>query len=189
MEAAPDNLGLSETTAAPFGLGMPGLTAPVASQSEANTRSVFVEHCLHIDRPVKAVSAALSAQPRQWFPRLDGPGHAGVGPAFGLRKKVTVEVGEPLTTGDWTEVPVTWKATFIERLFPVMVGKVELAPVDPCVTRVRVCGMYEPPLGRLGKQLDDALLHKVAEATVRELAESIAKRLEAPTADALISPN
>src|ERR1700682_2662593 len=166
-------------TTAPFGLSFPGLTAPVASRSEADTRSVFVEHCLHIDRPVKAVSAALRAQPRQWFPRLDGPGRAGVGPAFGFRKKVIVEVGEPLITGDWTEVPVTWKATFIERLFPVMVGKVELAPVDPDVTRLRVCGMYEPPLGRLGKHLDDAFLHKVAEATVRELAESIAKRLAA----------
>jgi hypothetical protein len=171
---------------------MPGLTAPVASPSEANTRTVFVEHSLHIDRPIRVVSAALSAQPRQWFPRLDGPSQAGVGPrvaGIALRKKVTVEVGEPLTTGDWTEVPVTWKATFIARLFPVMVGRVELAPVDPCVTRVRVCGMYEPPLGRLGKQLDDALLHRVAEATVRELAESIANRLEALTADALISPN
>jgi hypothetical protein len=39
--------------------------------------------------------------------------------------------------------------------------------------------MYQPPLGGLGKELDDALMHKVAEATVRELAESIAKRLEA----------
>jgi hypothetical protein len=52
------------------------------------------------------------------------------------------------------------------------------------VTRLTVCGMYEPPLGSLGKQLDDALLHRVAEATVKELAESIGKRLEALTADA-----
>jgi hypothetical protein len=38
--------------------------------------------------------------------------------------------------------------------------------------------MYEPPFGRFGKHLDDALMHRVAEATVRELADSIAKRLE-----------
>jgi hypothetical protein len=59
-----------------------------------------------------------------------------------------------------------------------MTGKVELAPVDLRNTRLTVCGMYEPPLGRLGKQLDDALMHRTAQATVKDLAESIAKRLE-----------
>jgi hypothetical protein len=63
-------------------------------------------------------------------------------------------------------------------MFPVMTGTVELAPVDARVTRLTVCGMYEPPFGRLGKHLDDALMHRVADATVRELACSIAKRLE-----------
>ena len=63
-----------------------------------------------------------------------------------------------------------------------MTGKVELAPVDAGVTRLTVCGMYEPPFGSLGKHLDDALMHRIAEATVRELADSIAKRLTAATA-------
>jgi hypothetical protein len=84
-----------------------------------------------------------------------------------------------LTAGDWITVPVKWQATFIKRLFPVMAGRVGLSPVDPHTTRLTVSGMYQPPLGGLGKELDDALMHKVAEATVRELAESIAKRLEA----------
>jgi hypothetical protein len=43
--------------------------------------------------------------------------------------------------------------------------------------------MYEAPLGRLGKQLDDALMHRTAQATVKELAESIAKRLEIGLSD------
>ncbi len=33
-------------------------------------------------------------------------------------------------------------------------------------------------LGRVGKERVDALMHRVAEATVKELAESIAQRLE-----------
>jgi len=37
--------------------------------------------------------------------------------------------------------------------------------------------MYEPPLGRLGEELNAAVMHKVAERTVRELAESIAQKL------------
>jgi hypothetical protein len=37
--------------------------------------------------------------------------------------------------------------------------------------------MYQPPLGRFGKQVDDAVMHKVAEATIKELAEAVAKVL------------
>ena len=170
---------------------MPGLTAPAGSCVGLNTRSVYVRHSVHVDRPIEAVSDAIVRDARHWFPSLEDSSSATVGPRVAgvwLRKKVTVEVGEPVTFGDWTEVPLTWQATFIKKLFPVMTGKVELVPVDPDVTRLTVCGMYQPPLGRLGKQLDDALMHKVAAATVRELAESIAKRLELVTADAINRP-
>ena len=152
---------------------------------------VFVEHSIHINRPIAQVNAALTDGPRRWFPRFDGAGHAEIGPNIAglpFRTKVIIEVGEPLTTGDVTEVPVTWKATFIKQLFPVMTGKVELMPVDPNTTRLTVCGMYEPPLGELGKQLDDALMHRVATATVMDLAESIAKRIEVGASDALSEP-
>jgi hypothetical protein len=59
-----------------------------------------------------------------------------------------------------------------------MTGKVELEPVEPRATRVSVCGMYELPIGRIGKPHDEALIHRVAETTVKDLAESIAMRLE-----------
>jgi hypothetical protein len=159
----------------------------VAPQLGVDAYFVFVERSVHINRPIAKVTAALAAGPSKWFPHFDGPIHAEVGPRVAgleLRKNGVVEIGQPLTDGDWTEVPITWRATFIQRLFPVMTGKAEFAPVDDRVTRVTVCGMYQPPLGSLGKQLDDALLHRVAEATVKELAESIGKRLEALTADA-----
>ena len=147
---------------------------------------MFVQHSVHIGRPIEAVRASLAAGPHEWFPRFDGDSHAEVGPqvaGLGLRKKVAIEVGEPVTVGDWTEVPVKWRATFVQHLFPVMTGQVELAPVDPQITRLTVCGMYEAPLGRLGKQLDEAVMHRAAEATVKELAESIAKRLEIGLSD------
>ena len=142
---------------------------------------MFVQHSLHIGRPIEVVTSALLNGPRKWFPRITEDGSAAVGPSVagvGLRKKVTVTIGEPVTGGSWIEVPVTWHASSIRKMFPVMTGTVELAPVDARVTRLTVCGMYQPPFGRLGKHLDDALMHRVAEATVRELAGSIAKRLE-----------
>ncbi len=113
----------------------------------------------------------------KWFPKSVGLHVAGVP----VRKKVTVEFGEPARTSTWAVVPVTWKATFPEKLFPLMTGKVDVAPVSKDETRLTVSGMYEPPLGKLGEQLDEALMHHFAEATVRELAESIAAALEKAT--------
>jgi hypothetical protein len=149
---------------------------------------MFVQHSVHIDSPIETVTAAFTRDPHRWLPHLDrgrtvvGPRVAGVA----IRKKVVIEVGAPLAAGSWTEVPITWSATYIKRLLPVMTGKVELAPVDARVTRLTVCGMYQPPLGRLGKQFDDALMHRVADATVKELAEAIAERLAAECSEGLV---
>lgn len=142
---------------------------------------MFVRHSVHVNNPIEVCSAALTSGPRKWLPRLASQNVSAVGPRIAgvpLRKKVAFEVGEPVTTGSWTEVPLTWKATFPKPLFPVMVGRVELEAVDPNATRLTVSGMYESPLGRLGKQLDEALMHNVAQATVKELAESIAARID-----------
>jgi hypothetical protein len=142
---------------------------------------MFVQHSVHIDRPIEGCASTLARGPRRWFPRLGEKSEYAIGPRIAgltIRKRVTVDAGEPVRSGDWTGMPLTWKASFPERLFPVMEGKVELAPVDGLTTRLTVSGMYQPPLGRVGKQLDEALMHRVAEGTVKELAESIAERLE-----------
>ena len=142
---------------------------------------MFVQHSVHINSPFEVCGATLARDPKRWFPRLGDQALYAVGPRIAgipIRKSVHIEAGEPVKLGDWIEVPITWRATYITGLFPVMVGKVELVPVDPGVTRLSVCGMYEPPLGRLGKHVDDAVMHRVAKATVKELAETIGKLLE-----------
>ena len=135
---------------------------------------MHVQHSVHIKRPVKEVSSALIDSPAEWFPKAVGLHIAGVP----VRKKVTVEFGEPVKTSTWAVIPLTWKATFPEKLFPVMHGKVDVSPVTKDETRLTVSGMYEPPLGRLGDELNEAMMHNIAEGTVRELAETIARRLE-----------
>ena len=143
---------------------------------------MFARHSVHIDRPVAACTEALMSGPRKWFPRLSGKNVGSVGihiAGVPVRKRVAVKVGEPVRTATWTIIPLDWKATFPEHLFPSMTGRIELAPVDKNVSRLTVSGMYEPPLGKLGKQLDETVMQGIADATVKELAESIAKRIEA----------
>jgi hypothetical protein len=146
---------------------------------------MYIQHSVHIDQSVKTCTEALISGAGKWFPRLGAKNVGAVGihvAGVPVRKRVAVELGEPVKTETWTVLPVSWKATFPEKLFPEMTGRIELAPVEEKVTRLTVSGIYQPPLGRLGKQLDEALMHNVAQATVKELAESIAKRLEKPTA-------
>lgn len=146
---------------------------------------MYVQHSVHIDQSVKACTEALISGAGKWFPRLGAKNVGAVGihvAGVPVRKRVVVELGEAVKTETWTVLPVSWKATFPEKLFPEMTGRIELAPVEENVTRLTVSGMYEPPLGRIGKQLDEAVMHNVAQATAKELAESIAKRLEKSTA-------
>ena len=142
---------------------------------------MFVRHSVHVDQPVAACTDVLMSGPKKWFPRLSSKNVGTVGTHIAgvpVHKRVTVELGEPVKTSTWTVIPLNWKATFPEKLFPTMTGKIELAPVDTNTTRLTVSGMYKPPLGRLGEQLEETLMGGVAESTVKELAESIAKRLE-----------
>jgi hypothetical protein len=142
---------------------------------------VFIKHSVHVAQPVVVCTDALLGGPPKWFLHLSGNETSAVGlhiAGIPVRKSVEVELGEPVKAATWTEIPLSWKATFPRKLFPTMTGKIELTAVDKGVTRLTVSGMYEPPLGPVGRQLDEALMHKVAEATVHELAESIAKRLD-----------
>ena len=141
---------------------------------------MHVEHSLHINRPVKELSDSLVEGPAMWFPGLKHDNVASVGlhvAGIPVRKKVVVEFGEPARTSTWAVVPVTWRATFPEALFPIMTGKVSVSPVSKDESRLTVSGMYEPPLGKLGEELNEAVMRKVAKATVKELAEQIAQRL------------
>ena len=142
---------------------------------------MYIKHSVHIQQPVKACTEALTEGPARWFPRLDSKNVSSVGlhvAKVPVRKRVVVELGEPVKTTTWMVIPVNWKATFPAKLFPTMTGKIELAPVDVGETRVTVSGMFQPPLGKLGEQLHASVMHGVAESTVKELAESIAKRIE-----------
>jgi len=48
------------------------------------------------------------------------------------------------------------------------------------VARLALAGSYRPPLGRLGAALDQAVLHRVATATIRALLQDVAAALTTP---------
>ncbi len=134
------------------------------------------------------VAAALLHAPEQWMPALassaDEDGQrllAEVGFAVERRrigKQVEIKLGQPVQTAGRTRLPITWRATGPHRLFPVLDGELEVAPLGPNLTQLGLSASYKPPLGSLGASLDRALLHRVAEATVRDFVNRVAAVLE-----------
>jgi hypothetical protein len=96
-----------------------------------------------------------------------------------LSKNVEIDVGEPVTTPSRTWIPLAWRATGASALFPVLDGDLELAPLGTQLTQLSLNGRYQPPLGLLGKTIDKALLYRVAEATIKDFVDRLARAIEA----------
>ncbi len=141
--------------------------------ARSGKRRIHVGHAVAIDGRFDELATRLVDAPRDWFPKSIGVRIAGVP----VRKRVVVEFGDTLKTSTWAVVRVNWRATFPQKLFPTMEGKVSLSPQGRNAAKLTVSGVYVPPLGRVGEDLNEAVMHPVAELTVKELAEAIAKRL------------
>src|SRR5215471_6475827 len=96
----------------------------------------------------------------------------------GMSKQVRVSLLDPVARDDMVLVPIRWEATGrLGRLFPVLDANLILAPDDRGKAVLRITGVYRPPLAGLGQELDRAVLHRVAAATVRSLLRRIAAPL------------
>ncbi|HMK97435.1 MAG TPA: hypothetical protein VK425_07805, partial [Acidimicrobiales bacterium] len=74
---------------------------------------------------------------------------------------------------------IKWQAAERPALFPVLEGDLELVPLGADRSRLILSASYVPPLGELGRRLDRAVLHRVAESTVRSFLRRLASSLEA----------
>ena len=92
------------------------------------------------------------------------------GSASGLSKEVRVHLLDERQSGHTYVYPLRWEATGTSgRLFPTLDANLGLTPSGDDSTVLSIVGRYEPPLGGLGRRLDDAVLTRVADATVRSM--------------------
>jgi len=106
----------------------------------------------------------------------------------GVRKEVEIHVGRPVRGAAVTLIPLRWQVTHGEGMFPVMDAELELAALGPHVTQLSMDGRYDPPLGRAGRVADRALMHRVAEATVRDFVQRVGQKLMDALAEHGASP-
>jgi hypothetical protein len=75
---------------------------------------------------------------------------------------------------------MTWEATGPEGLLPTLEGDLEVASLGPNRTQLSISAMYTPPMGAFGRALDRGLLHRVAEATVKDFLDRVAAAMPHP---------
>lgn len=95
-----------------------------------------------------------------------------------LAKTVQLAHGDPIGGSRHVMIPITWTATGTPGLFPRLEADLVLAPVGPETCQVSLRGNYEPPLGAIGKALDRAVFHRIAEASVKGFVDRVAVGLD-----------
>lgn len=68
-------------------------------------------------------------------------------------------------------IDLEWKAAESENMFPTMMAQLYVFPIKENSTQLDFRGEYEPPMGLVGKAIDIAMGHKIAEGCVRHFVE------------------
>jgi hypothetical protein len=148
---------------------------------------MFVRYYVELPLPFADVEATLLAEAEGWVPGLlrdaEDRGNdlmAEVGFGRGERrveKTVEIHLGSPFRMDRKTLVPMTWRAAGEERLFPYLDADLEIGALGPTRTQLSISARYRPPMGPLGRAIDRALLHRVAEATIKDFLDRVGERL------------
>ncbi|HLX77297.1 MAG TPA: hypothetical protein VKR27_00305 [Acidimicrobiales bacterium] len=103
-----------------------------------------------------------------------------IGPAWAwgpLSREVRVRILGRRERDDSVVITISWEPVTHPSLFPILSGDLELAPIGGGLSRLTLSASYEPPLGEVGEALDRAILHRVAQSTVRSFLQRLAKTL------------
>ena len=148
---------------------------------------MFVRTFVEIAAPFAAVDAALTSDGEDWLPALATSAEeggerrmaeVGFGKAVRVGRSVVVTVGEPARLEFKTLQPISWRPAHAEGLLPAMDAEIEVAPMGAAYTQLAMTARYTPPFGMLGRVADRALLHRVAEATIKDFLDRVAGRIQ-----------
>lgn len=145
---------------------------------------MFVRYYLELALPPAVAVRALLRDPEAWMPGLvfdaESHGEAMIGELdFGpVHKRVEILLSDPVRLPSKTVLPMTWRAASGPALFPIFEADVEIAELEAEKIQLSISARYKPPLGALGKAIDRALLHRVAETTVKDFLDHVGEKLE-----------
>jgi hypothetical protein len=148
---------------------------------------MFVKSITELAVDFRDVRAAMLHNPREWLAGLAAEaGEEGdrlvvnvglevAGQQVGGRARL--EVGEPITTDRVVMLPLRLRPRDHARLFPGLEGSLDAAWLGQGRTYLALGVTYDPPLGLVGRTVDRALLHRVAETAVQRFLQAVAREL------------
>jgi hypothetical protein len=146
---------------------------------------VFLLHTTHVDAGLSTVEKRLDrlrSSLEEWADIAYREGEqlrARVGPTPGVAHEVRLQIGLGEVHRSGLVYPIQWTATGATLLFPELNADLILSKAGSEQTNLTLRGTYKPPLGPLGRLADRAVLGRVAEATVADWMERLARALEA----------
>ena len=139
--------------------------------------------------------AAFEGDPATWLPAASAhpDGHVVVMRATGMLAAAGVpaliDVGrlqhDPPALAVRT---VAWRSLAADRVFPRLVGELELTATTADSSRLTIVGGYTPPISVVGGAADRLFGHRVAGAVIRSFLEDVAAGLAAVRATAPATP-
>jgi hypothetical protein len=143
---------------------------------------MFIRYFTELSLPVFKVEEALAGSPAGWLSALAGEaqargdgllGEVGVGPRAQLRRQVRIRLGEPVHLPSMTSLPLTWEPVGLDGVLPELDANLELGSLGGNRTQLAISARYRPPLGVVGRAVDRVLLHRVAEATLKDFLDRV----------------
>jgi hypothetical protein len=95
-------------------------------------------------------------------------------------------LGTARATDAGFELPLRWRATGREQLFPRFIGQLTLSEVRTG-TRVQLTGSYAVPLGTIGRFGDGVVGHRLVRRSLNALVDLLGTRLETEVARRIAS--
>ena len=89
-----------------------------------------------------------------------------------IEEKVSEAMSVPVT-----KLQIEWEAAAMPHLFPLMKAELSVYPLTGKETQLDFWGLYEPPLGPLGKAVNAIVGHRIAEASVHRFVGDVAQYL------------
>lgn len=99
--------------------------------------------------------------------------------ATAFRQSVDIDVGDLRVTDTDAVLPLRWRASGRDRLFPVFDGRLEATPDSAGAgTVLSVVGVYTVPLGPVGRFGDGLIGRRLARQSLTAFLEEAAARIE-----------
>jgi len=148
---------------------------------------MFARYFIELPLDASDIEAALTVAPERLLQPIAKAAtqrgdrllaQVGFGDTLRVERSVEIEIGAAVQTRSKTVIPFSWRAIgSTAGLFPTMDGDLEVASLDTALTQLAISARYAPPLGMVGRMLDRAVLHRVAEATVKDFLDHLGEVL------------